>query len=182
MLRKNIGFTLVELMGVVAIIGVLALLAAPSFKETMQQQRVEGAAEALLAALNNAKSEAIKQNSTMRIVFTPSTVNSELSTWCYGMVVVPTPDTTPATTCNCTVADSCLKGSVVKSTDYTGVTITLTNAGYRTFNPLRGTSNGGTVTFSGGSNKTLNVITRTIGRVRMCKPDGSTIANYKDCS
>jgi type IV fimbrial biogenesis protein FimT len=178
--QNNTGFTLTELLIVIAIIAILAVLAAPSFQDTLRTQRVEGAAEALLAALQNAKAEAIKRNSTVRIAFSPDTTDTEHSTWCFGMVIVPNPDTTPATTCDCTTANSCMTGSVVKSTDYPGVTATFNTASYRTFNPLRGTASNGTVIFSAGNNKTLGVRTFQIGRVRMCKPSGTTLISYSD--
>ena len=58
------GITLVEVLVVVAIISILAAIAAPSFIGQLQQQRVEGAAEGLVAAMQNAKAEAIKRNTT----------------------------------------------------------------------------------------------------------------------
>jgi type IV fimbrial biogenesis protein FimT len=94
--KRNIGITLVEAMIIIAIIGILVAMAVPSFNEQMKQQRVEGAAEGLVAALQNAKAEAIKRNVSVRTVFTPPTTNTDLSTWCYGMVIIP--DSTPATT------------------------------------------------------------------------------------
>ena len=63
------GVTLVEVLVVVAIMSILAAIAVPSFIEQLQQQRVEGAAEGLVAAMQNAKTEAIKTNNDMRIVF-----------------------------------------------------------------------------------------------------------------
>jgi Tfp pilus assembly protein FimT len=108
-------------MVVVAIIGILAALAVPSFNEQMQQQRVEGAAEGLVAALQNAKAEAITRNAFVGIAFSPATTNTDLSTWCYGMT--PPATTAAAATCDCTTANSCLTGSVVQSSDYNGITI-----------------------------------------------------------
>lgn len=174
--QNNTGFTLTELMIVIAIIAILAVLAVPSFQDTLRAQRVEGAAEALLAALQNAKAEAIKTNNEKRIVFTPTNIDTEHSTWCYGMTIVGT------TSCVCTVdadaTNDCATGSVVQSTDYPNVTLTFNNANSRFFNPLRGKSSNATVIFSGGNNKTLGVTTTLIGRNRICKPSGSTIIGY----
>ncbi|TAK61358.1 GspH/FimT family pseudopilin [Methylobacter sp.] len=168
---KNVGFTLVETIIVVAIIGVLAAMAAPSFSEQMNQQRVEGAAEALVAALQNAKAEAIKSNVSMGIFFTPTTpLNTDLSTWCYGMATAA---------CDCTTAGSCASGSVVSSSDFKNITVNFDWAS-RTFNPLRGTGISGTVTFSAGNNKTLGVSTTSLGRIRVCKANTSTIGSYTD--
>ena len=134
------GVTLVEVLVVVAILSILAAIAVPSFIEQLQQQRVEGAAEGLVAAMQNAKAEAIKTNNDMRIVFTSSggvctgtacsnTSNSYLD-WCYGM--------TNKTTCNCTISDSCATGSVVQGTDYSSVSITFNTSTSRNFDSLRG--------------------------------------------
>jgi type IV fimbrial biogenesis protein FimT len=176
--QNNTGFTLTELLIVIAIIAILAVLAVPSFQDTLRAQRVEGAAEALLAALQNAKAEAIKTNSARRIVFTPTTISTEHSTWCYGMTNVGT------TTCVCTpdadATNDCSTGSVVQSTDYPNVSLTFNSSNSRIFNPLRGTSSNGTVVFSGGNNKTLGVTTTVIGRNRICKPAGSTIIGYSN--
>ncbi|WP_374088578.1 GspH/FimT family pseudopilin [Methylomicrobium lacus] len=175
MKKHNTGFTLTELLIVVAIIAILAVLAVPSFQNAMRAQRAEGAAEAFLAALQNAKMEAIKTNSDMRIAFSPATLNTAHNTWCYGMTQPGT------TTCDCNTANSCAAGSVVRSTDYAGVSAKFNNYSYRLFTSLRGTSNtSGTVTFNGGNNKTLGVRTSTSGRNRICRPDSTTMSSYHD--
>lgn len=175
--KRNTGVTLIETMIVIAIIGILAAMAVPSFNEQMKQQRVEGAAEELVAALQNAKAEAIKRNAFVGIAFSPATKDATHSTWCYGMTP---PAATAAATCDCTVANSCLTGSVVQSSDFNGITVNFNAAGSRVFNPLRGTGTSGTIRFSAGNNKTLGVTTSPLGRIRICKDTTSTIGSYTD--
>ncbi|MGU7773547.1 GspH/FimT family pseudopilin [Burkholderia sp. MR1-5-21] len=54
------GFTLVELMVVVALMAGLGLLAAPSFDQWRMRERVDARSRALLGALSFARSEAVR--------------------------------------------------------------------------------------------------------------------------
>ncbi|MGZ4959180.1 MAG: GspH/FimT family protein [Methylomonas sp.] len=168
------GITLVELLVVLAVIAILAAIAVPSFTGMMQRQRIEGAAEGLVAALQNAKAEAIKTNNSAGVVFMPNTVNTDLATWCYGIQL-------GAVACDCTASpNNCAAGSVVASTDFRGIVANFNSSNDRTFSPLRGTMSGGaTVTFSAG-NDSLGVSTNTFGRVRICRPAGTTMPTYTD--
>lgn len=56
------GFTLVELMVVVAVIGILAIVATPAMSELVRANRANGAAGELTAALQLARSEAVRRN------------------------------------------------------------------------------------------------------------------------
>ena len=56
------GFSLIELMMVVALAAIMALVAMPSFQETIESQRIRGTATDLMIALTRARSEAIKRN------------------------------------------------------------------------------------------------------------------------
>lgn len=59
--KKNTGFTLLELIVVISITGVLVALAVPSFKDTMRNTRLTTSTNELVTALNFARSEAIKR-------------------------------------------------------------------------------------------------------------------------
>ena len=76
---RNAGFTLVELITVVAIVGVLAALAGPSFTEMIARQRLRTGAFDLVGDLMLARSEAIKRG--VNVTVTPGT------TWAMGWTV-----------------------------------------------------------------------------------------------
>lgn len=65
--RLSSGFTLMEVMVVVAILGVLAAIAGPSFSPLIERWRVRQAAEDLQSTLYYARSEAIKRGGGVSI-------------------------------------------------------------------------------------------------------------------
>lgn len=56
------GFTLSEMLVVLAVVGILATLALPNFKSLSQSQRVKNASYELYSALSLTRNEAIKRN------------------------------------------------------------------------------------------------------------------------
>ena len=67
------GFTLMEVMVVIAIVAVLAGLAAPSFSATIERWRVRQAVETMTNTLYYARSEAVKRGGRIGIQKNPKT-------------------------------------------------------------------------------------------------------------
>lgn len=61
------GFTLTEIMMVIAILGILTAFALPSFRQYVANQRVKSASFDLISTLSFARSEAVKRNATVDI-------------------------------------------------------------------------------------------------------------------
>ncbi|NMG27359.1 GspH/FimT family pseudopilin [Aromatoleum evansii] len=66
------GFSLIELMVVVAILGIVAAIGYPSFQELLASQRVRAASSALYDSMLVARSEALKSNATASFALTGS--------------------------------------------------------------------------------------------------------------
>lgn len=73
--RQGRGFTLLEVMVAVAILGVLAAIAGPSFTPLIERWRVRQAAEQLQSTLHYARSEAIKRGGQVAIQKLPNYTN-----------------------------------------------------------------------------------------------------------
>jgi type IV fimbrial biogenesis protein FimT len=93
-----LGFTLVELMVVVAIGGVLIALVGPSFRRMIETQRVQSINSQLVTDLQFARTEAVSKNARVRITFRSNATQS-----CYTMYTY----TSNAFQCNCLNTPAC---------------------------------------------------------------------------
>ena len=96
------GLTTIELMVVVAIIGILSAMAVPSFIEFIRNQRIRALATDLHISLMRTRSEAIKRNKDVTIA--PVTAGSWQSGW--------------------TVADPDNPGNIENHSAFAGVVVT----------------------------------------------------------
>lgn len=66
---KKYGFTLVELMIVIAIMAILSAIALPNFQTFMAQRRLNGAVRQVFGDLMSARQRAITENRNIGVVF-----------------------------------------------------------------------------------------------------------------
>ena len=90
------GFTLIELMIVVAVLAVILTLAAPSFRDLILMQRLRGVNAQLVTDLSFARSEAISRGTFVQVRF--QKVAGSMS--CYS--IASRPDGLTGNQCNCT--------------------------------------------------------------------------------
>lgn len=94
-MKKNYhGFTLIEMMIVIAILGIVLAMAIPSFTDMLNRKRVEAAANEFLSTFSLAKSEAVKRNAQ---IFLLATKNADGSSW---NVMASTTSTCATSACN----------------------------------------------------------------------------------
>ena len=70
-MRNNSGFTLIELAVIIAIVGVLAGIAVPSFVGWLPKYRLNSSADDIQAMVQNARLRAVKENAHVAVLFDP---------------------------------------------------------------------------------------------------------------
>jgi prepilin-type N-terminal cleavage/methylation domain-containing protein len=183
------GFTMIELMVVVALVAILLAVAAPSFVSYLARQRVEGVASELGTDLQFARSEAVQRNTDVRVTF---------GTGCY--VVHTQPAGATATTCSQAEGVASAMGGAggtsaveIKTTKLrAGGTAAISPSDSLTwvqFEPVRGAATwDGTaagaatldITSTAVASRLRVSINQAVGRMRVCSPSGS-FKGYSAC-
>ncbi|MEX2132118.1 MAG: GspH/FimT family pseudopilin [Pseudohongiellaceae bacterium] len=84
---KQSGFTIIELLITVSIVGILAALSLPSFVDTIESMRTNSQAKTLLSALNLARSEAIRRGANIAMCASGDGADCEADAWSEGWIV-----------------------------------------------------------------------------------------------
>ena len=191
--RLSSGLTLIELMVVVALIGIILTLAAPSMREMIDMRRLRAINAQLVTDMQFARSEAVAKRVNMRVDFRndPAADNT-----CYTIYTAPT--NFDASRCDCLQGEgrACMGKTnsieiktvtVPRSTRVT-VAVTLGAESFFAFEPALGSIiaipvddfsdplPGFWVDTALSEAKTLRVMISQSGRPQVCRPAGSTIA------
>ena len=148
MRRRQAGFTLLELMLVVAVIGIITALATPMFLSYYQGAQLRVAAEQVVTFLNQGRQMAITQNGLICVHIAPTAMHYHLGTCNAGAIWVG-----PGTN---TAGDIALPLNITVAAAPNEVT----------FNYLGGSTAGTTYAITHTpSSKSVNVVVALSGRV-----------------
>lgn len=104
------GFTIIEVMIVMSILGVLLALGTPAFKSMIDKQRVRGTCESIYQNIALARSSAASLNRNVTVAFG----NGASTSWCLGV------NDTNAVGCNCatSAAANCQVNGIKRTASY----------------------------------------------------------------
>ena len=174
--KKYHGFTLIEMMIVIAITAILLAIAVPSFNDFFEKNRVRRAAIELQGIVAKAKAETVIRDSDLFMSYTAGASNA----WCVGYADTANCDCSNTTSCVVDVGGTDVTQRIL-GTEFPDITLAENFAGTgSTFDAVRGTSTAGTLTLS-KDNFSLAVVISLNGRVRICAPAGSEIYGYPSC-
>jgi type IV fimbrial biogenesis protein FimT len=203
MQKQQSGFTVIELMVTLIVAAILAVIAAPSFRDLIIKSRLRGATDDIVALLNNARGSAVKLERQINVSLQGTT------SWCAGAITEAGPAsvgaaaTLSSTACDCagaSAATSCVvdnQSTLLSSSNYSGVQLSsLTGSidfasGGVTFDPkagaltsmLNGTfsSPGPSVTITSGLYQS-KITVSPLGQTVVCTPAGSPfVSGYPSC-
>jgi type IV fimbrial biogenesis protein FimT len=178
--RRQRGFTLIELMVVVAIAAIVLTLAAPSFTGYMNKKRVEGVAAELATDIQFARTEAVARNAPVRITF---------GTGCWVVHTVGSTATTCTQAAGATLGTGAVQLKDVQLASNLNTSLSPNSSlTYIAFDAVRamattdgtGTSHSVNVNSSAGAWQ-LRTVVSSVGRVQVCSPNGSVSGYASSC-
>jgi type IV fimbrial biogenesis protein FimT len=188
---RNIkGFTLVELMVVVAIVAILAVMAAPAYRDMIDRMRVRGAADDVLSVLSNARAGAVKTGLDTAVSASTG------ANWCVGATSATAPTGGAAagvpTACTCSSAATCLVAGeqvAVPVGKHAGVTMA-SGGGFTYDGKLGVVLNGGNIAAAGTpivltsplGTYDVRIGVSPLGQATICTPGGKpAMAGIASC-
>lgn len=189
--KRFSGFTLIELMVVIAVTAVLVVMAGPAFTNMLAQKRINKSVENIYSLLQFARNEVVSRNSNVLVDISPGTG------WCAGFVQVDT--TAGRTSCDCTVTDpdatnACIVAAgtvnLLRRVDNNGTTdidvatdFTNDQTGFdapRAVAAISGALADGTITVtSTTTGDVVSIDVSRLGRIRICS---DSLGSYPSCS
>lgn len=170
--KHRAGFSLIESLAAIAVFALLAGTAIPSFNRWIAQQRLQGAAQQLLADLQFARTEAVARQQGLRLSVPPQSPSGGscyvLHTGGPGACACAPASQTPAV---CGAGASELKTVRWDGRDRLALSA---SAASILFDPQDGTSTPtGTLDIANPHGQALRHVVNVMGRARTCSPQGS---------
>lgn len=190
------GFTIIELVVTLALLGVLLALGVPAFGIFIQNTQIKNAAENVLNGLNIAKAEAVRRNAPVRFQLVSNMTATCAVSASSGSWVVSLDDATGL--CNIDPSDTTAPRIIQKYTVQDGspkVSVAATGGGLVTFNGLGRVSGAGTTQIdfthatsvcehvdAAGTARCLRVLITTGGSAKLCDPKVTATTDPRHCS